>query len=48
MESPQAAVDLVRADESFLGQIVSEGLTKLSAENRLQWNRCRLQVRKRQ
>ncbi len=28
---PQAAVDLVRADESFLGQIVSEGLTKLSA-----------------
>lgn len=28
---PQAAVDLVRADESFLGQIVSEGLSKLSA-----------------
>ncbi len=27
---PQAAVDLVRADESFLGQIVSAGLNKLS------------------
>ncbi len=27
---PQTAVDLVRADESFLGQIVSAGLSKLS------------------